>query len=226
MNRAMSEPLGIALRGILEGLAQAHEGNRLPLALAWHNLFVVNQLALVCVHWHRLVNRYSYHDAFEAVHALFYFAAKKNLTGLLTSKRWNELPMEFQFQMFTNHIFDNCVAIAKFMNAWRANSHTRRHGPDNAICRSSMTKVDAWQTFVAGVQERSHAVSHRCWNDPQVQWKYRHQTQSQWCYSCKSTALEFVDQRSHTTGCHLGPKGWVVDASGWLQQRGMNPRVE
>lgn len=122
-------PLSIALHPYLRGVAQAHEGNRSRRTLAWHNLLVVNHLAVVCVHWHELIMRYSQHEAVEAVYALLASVAKTHRTLLLTSERRNKLPMVIQFRAFDDHIFDNCGAISRHMVAWTGISCTRRHCP-------------------------------------------------------------------------------------------------
>ena len=129
---AMPQPLDIALRLIFAQLAEAHEGNGSRLALAWHNLFVVNHLALVSVHWRNLVRLYFGCDAVQAVHALFLFGAQTWRTLLLTSQRRNELPIPIfnDVKMFNDHVFDNLAAVAKKMLQWkppRRRPRTPRH---------------------------------------------------------------------------------------------------
>lgn len=118
----MPPPPDIALKLLLDDTAFAQYGftDGSHLTLAWHNLFVVNHLALVSKLWHSFVIRYKGCNAVAAVLDLFAFAARTYKVGLLSSRRRNELPIGLQFRDFTDQVFDNVCAISKQMLKWRS----------------------------------------------------------------------------------------------------------
>ena len=69
----MAPPPDVALSLFFEDLVAAHKENGSRLTLAWHNLFVVNHLALVSPHWRAFLYRCRHCDGVAAVYALFAF---------------------------------------------------------------------------------------------------------------------------------------------------------
>ena len=108
------------LQIVVHDVAEASEQCGSTLRMAWHNLFVVNQLALVCHRWHDLVRCYSYSRGPAAVFGLFDFGVKTHKLGLLTrSGQRYKLPVNLRFPEFTDQVFDNVCDIALKMITWR-----------------------------------------------------------------------------------------------------------
>jgi hypothetical protein len=136
----MPPPPDIALQMLFDDLAAANKENGSPVTLAWHNLFVVNQLALVSHHWHKMVSRYSHCTGTAAVYKLFAFAAHtRNMLLCCKSKQFsfsgrrNELPSEFQCRVFTDQVFDNVCAIVQKMIAWRPRPRNQKQRPQLSV---------------------------------------------------------------------------------------------
>ena len=115
----MASPPDISLVLYFEDIAAAHKEKGSTFRLAWHNVFVVNQLALVSRHWQEFVYRYCHCDGVASVYALFAFIARSNKVSLLAAGRRNELPIQLQYSEFIDEVFDNLCAIAKVMLQWK-----------------------------------------------------------------------------------------------------------
>ena len=76
----MTEALPIAIKSFLHSLAQAHAEGGKTLTLAWHNLYIIGQLALVSKQWHKLIIYYARMETTIAVGELFTMVAKTKIT--------------------------------------------------------------------------------------------------------------------------------------------------
>ena len=117
---AMASPPDISLSLYFQDLAAAHKGKGSTNMLAWHNVFVVNQLARVSWHWHRFVYGYRHGDGVTAVHALFAFGARTYKLLCLAARRRHELPMQLRYSAFSDEVFDNLCAVALRMIRWKS----------------------------------------------------------------------------------------------------------
>ena len=117
----MASPPDISLVLYFEDIAAAHKEKGSTFRLAWHNVFVVNQLALVSRQWHTLVYRYRHCVVVTAMYALSRFAAcfEYQLVSLAARRR-QMLPKELRYPAYIDEVFDNLCAIVKKMLEWKA----------------------------------------------------------------------------------------------------------
>ena len=116
----MASATDISMSLYFQDLGGAHKGKGSPNMLAWHNLFVVNQLARVSWNWRRLVYDYSHGGSVAAVYALFAFGARTYKTLRLAARRRHELPMQLRYSAFSDEVFDNLCAVALRMIRWKS----------------------------------------------------------------------------------------------------------
>ena len=124
----MTEALPIAIKSSLHSLAQAHAEDGKALTLAWQNLYVVGQLALVSKQWHKLICSYARMETTTAVDELFAMVAKTHQWLLLQSSRREHLP-PYVMQCcarFNDREYDNISAVAMGMMNWRTNPYARK----------------------------------------------------------------------------------------------------
>ena len=124
----MTEALAIAIKSILHSLAQAHAEGRKTLTLAWHNLYIIGQLALVSKQWHKLIIYYARMETTIAVDKLFTMVAKTNQSLLLQSSRRQSLPPYVKqcCAGFNDLEYNNISAVAREMLNWRTNPYARK----------------------------------------------------------------------------------------------------
>ena len=146
---------GIALSLFYGDLAVAHKENGSRFTLAWHNLFVLNQLALVSRHWQEFVYRYCHCDEVASVYALFAFGARSHKVLLLAAGRRNELPIGLRYSEFIDEVLGNLCAIAKRMLQWKATSPLRLTIPGS---RSGMANTDPCDFVEIGIPLRCCTV--------------------------------------------------------------------
>ena len=124
----MTKALLLALKFNLHSLAQAHVEGGQALALAWQNLYVVGQLALVFKQWHKLVCSYARMEAMSAVDEMFLMVAKTHKALLLQSSKRDHLPayLMHSCSRFNDQEYDNMSAVAMGMIVWRPNPYTHK----------------------------------------------------------------------------------------------------
>ena len=124
----MIEGLLIALKFNLHSLAQAHVEDGQALSLAWQNLYVIGQLALVCKRWHKLVCSYANLEVIIAVDEMFEMVAKRCKILLLQNANRSRLPhyLMRSCSRYNDHEYDNMSAVAIGMHVWRPKSFTRK----------------------------------------------------------------------------------------------------
>ena len=101
----MASAPDISMSLYFQYLGVAHKGKGSRNMLAWHNLFVVNQLARVSWKWRRLVYDYSHGGSVAAVYALFAFGARTYKLLLPAARRRHELPMQLRYSAFSDEVF-------------------------------------------------------------------------------------------------------------------------
>ena len=124
----MTEALPIAIKSTLHSLAQAHEDGGNTLTLAWHNLYIIGQLALVSKQWHELTIYYARMKTTIAVDELFTMVATMHQSLLLQSSKRQLLPPRVMqcCASFSDLEYDNIAAVAREMLNWRTNPYARK----------------------------------------------------------------------------------------------------
>ena len=190
-----------------QDLGGAHKGKGSPNMLAWHNLFVVNQLARVSWTWRQLVYDYSHGGFVAAVYGLFAFGARCATCMAergLQARRRHELPMQLRYSAFSDEVFDNLCAVALRMIRWNACRELRPMAFSNLLGQSSFQMLhgkfgplrlrgdwhsDGWQHRFGLPWQRSFFNLQRCTSLPLFEKSWTLKRTAGALRGCRSTSM-------------------------------------